>query len=69
MAGRVVQATDAVSGLLNAMLDISKIDAGTVVPQPMEIAVDPLFLRLSQLFEPRAQQAGFRCGSIPGPNG
>jgi signal transduction histidine kinase len=46
VAGRVVQATDAVSGLLNAMLDISKIDAGTVVPQPMEIAVDPLFLRL-----------------------
>ncbi|WP_432729840.1 ATP-binding response regulator [Variovorax sp. W6] len=58
VAGRVVQATDAVSGLLNAMLDISKIDAGTVVPQPMEIAVDPLFLRLAQLFEPRAQQAG-----------
>ncbi|MDN6882368.1 ATP-binding protein [Variovorax sp. CAN2819] len=58
VAGRVVQATDAVSGLLNAMLDISKIDAGTVVPRPMEIAVDPLFLRLAQLFEPRAQQAG-----------
>ncbi|HEX7866298.1 MAG TPA: ATP-binding protein [Variovorax sp.] len=57
VAGRVVQATDAVSGLLNAMLDISKIDAGTVVPQPVEIAVDPLFLRLAQLFEPRAQQA------------
>lgn len=58
VAGRVVQATDAVSGLLNAMLDISKIDAGTVVPRPAEIAVDPLFLRLAQLFEPRAQQAG-----------
>lgn len=58
VAGRVVQATDAVSGLLNAMLDISKIDAGTVVPQPVEIAVDPLFLRLAQLFEPRAQEAG-----------
>lgn len=58
VAGRVVQATDAVSGLLNAMLDISKIDAGTVVPRPTEIAVDPLFLRLAQLFEPRAQQAG-----------
>ena len=58
VASRVVQATDAVSGLLNAMLDISKIDAGTVVPQPVEMAVDPLFLRLSQLFESRTQQAG-----------
>jgi len=58
VAGRVVQATDAVSGLLNAMLDISKIDAGTVVPQPVRMAVDPLFLRLSQIFEPRTQQAG-----------
>ncbi len=58
VAGRVVQATDAVSGLLNAMLDISKIDAGTVVPQPARLAVDPLFLRLSQIFEPRTQQAG-----------
>ncbi|WP_097199866.1 ATP-binding protein [Variovorax sp. YR752] len=67
VAGRVVQATDAVSGLLNAMLDISKIDAGTVVPQPMEIAVDPLFLRLSQLFEPRAQQAGLSLRFHTGP--
>lgn len=58
VAARVVQATDAVSGLLNAMLDISKIDARTVVPQPTEIAVDPLFLRVSQLFESRAQEAG-----------
>ncbi|MGJ7532569.1 MULTISPECIES: ATP-binding response regulator [unclassified Variovorax] len=67
VAGRVVQATDAVSGLLNAMLDISKIDAGTVVPQPMEFAVDPLFLRLSQLFEPRAQQAGLSLRFHTGP--
>lgn len=58
VAARVVQATDAVSGLLNAMLDISKIDAGTVVPQPREIAADQLFLRLAQLFESRAHEAG-----------
>ncbi|MDA7415924.1 ATP-binding protein [Xenophilus arseniciresistens] len=58
VAARVVQATDAVSGLLNAMLDISKIDAGTVVPQPRAIAADQLFLRLAQLFESRAQEAG-----------
>ena len=58
VAQRVVQSTDAVSSLLNAMLDISRIDAGTVVPQPAEVAVDEVFLRLAQLFEPRAQEAG-----------
>ena len=58
VAERVVQSTDAVSGLLNAMLDISRIDAGTVVPRPSEVAVDEVFLLLAQLFEPRAQETG-----------
>ena len=58
VADRVVQSTDAVSGLLNAMLDISRIDAGTVVPRVAEVAVDQIFLRLAQLVEPRAQAAG-----------
>jgi signal transduction histidine kinase/CheY-like chemotaxis protein len=58
VAERVVQSTDAVSGLLNAMLDISRIDAGTVVPRPSEVAVDEVFLRVAQLFEPRAQEVG-----------
>ena len=58
VAQRVVQSTDAVSGLLNAMLDISRIDAGTVVPRPTDVAVDEVFMRVAQLFEPRAQEAG-----------
>ena len=58
VAERVVQSTDAVSGLLNAMLDISRIDAGTVVPRPTDVAVDEVFMRVAQLFEPRAQEAG-----------
>lgn len=58
VADRVVQSTDAVSSLLNAMLDISRIDAGAVVPRPAEVAVDQIFLRLAQLFESRAQDAG-----------
>lgn len=67
VADRVVQSTEAVSSLLNAMLDISKIDAGTVVPQPAPVAVDQLFLRLAQLFEPRAQAAGLRLSFHTAP--
>jgi signal transduction histidine kinase len=67
VAARVVQATDAVSGLLNAMLDISRIDAGAVQPKPAEVAIDQIFLRLSQLFETRAQQAGIELRFHTGP--
>ena len=67
VADRVVQSTDAVSGLLNAMLDISKIDAGTVVPRPAEVAIDQLFLRLAQLFESRAGEAGIELRFHTGP--
>lgn len=58
VASRVVQATDAASGLLNAMLDISRIDAGTVQPRLRRVAVDQIFLALAQQFEPRASAAG-----------
>lgn len=58
VAERVVQSTDAVSGLLNAMLDISRIDAGAVVPRPSDVAVDEVFLQVAHLFERRAQEAG-----------
>ncbi len=67
VAGRVVQATDAVSRLLNAMLDISRIDAGAVQPQPSEVAVDQIFLRLAQMFEPRANEAGIELRFHTGP--
>lgn len=67
VAARVVQATEAVSGLLNAMLDISRIDAGTVQPQPAEVAIDQIFLRLAQLFEPRASEAGIELRFHTGP--
>ncbi|MFT4195538.1 ATP-binding protein [Ottowia sp.] len=67
VADRVVQATDAVSGLLNAMLDISKIDAGAVVPRPSEVAIDQLFLRLAHLFESRASEAGIALRFHTGP--
>ncbi|MBS0426620.1 MAG: hybrid sensor histidine kinase/response regulator [Proteobacteria bacterium] len=58
VAERVVEATDAVSGLLNAMLDISKIEAGAVQPVFVPVAVDEVFLRLAQIHDERAESAG-----------
>lgn len=58
VAERVVEATDAVSGLLNAMLDISKIEAGAVQPVFVPVAIDEVFLRLAQIHGERAEAGG-----------
>ncbi|AMM23240.1 ATP-binding response regulator [Variovorax sp. PAMC 28711] len=58
LADRVVEATDAVSALLNAMLDISKIEAGAVQPVIATVAIDHVFLRLAQIHGERAEAAG-----------
>lgn len=58
VADRVVEATDAVSGLLNAMLDISKIEAGAVQAVFVPVAIDEVFLRLAQIHGERAEAAG-----------
>ena len=67
VADRVVQATDSVSGLLNGMLDISRIDAGAVHPNWALVAVDQIFLALAQQFEPPAQEAGIELRFHTGP--
>jgi len=58
VADRVVEATNAVSGLLNAMLDISKIEAGAVQPAIAPVAIEQVFLRLAQIHGDRAEAAG-----------
>lgn len=67
LADQVVEATRSVSGLLNGLLDISKIDAGAVQPVFAPVAVDQIFLRLSQLYEERAAAAGLQLRFHPIP--
>lgn len=67
LADRVVEATQSVSGLLNGLLDISKIDAGAVQPVFAPVAIDQIFLRLSQLYEDRAAAAGLQLRFHPIP--
>ncbi|WP_399677881.1 hybrid sensor histidine kinase/response regulator [Xenophilus sp.] len=67
VADRVVEATDAVSGLLNAMLDISKIEAGAVQPVFAPVAIEQVFRRLAQIHGERAEAAGLALRFHPLP--
>ena len=46
----------ALEGLFNALLDISKLDAGIVKPEVRDVALAPLLERLSAEYEPQARQ-------------
>lgn len=51
---KVEESVEAMSGLLDSLLDISKLDAGVVVPQEQEIAIDILLRRLAEDFSSMA---------------
>lgn len=58
MAEQVAVATASVGHLLDAMLDISRIDAGTVQPRLTPVALVDVFAQLSQVQGPRVEAAG-----------
>jgi signal transduction histidine kinase len=55
---RQQQATETVSNLLDSLLDISRLDAGTTQPRPEDFAVAELFDQMQAEFAPEAQQKG-----------
>ncbi|GAB5605685.1 ATP-binding response regulator [Sideroxyarcus sp. TK5] len=52
---KVEESVTAMSGLLDSLLDISKLDAGVIVPQVQEIKIATLLRRLSEAYEPSAR--------------
>ncbi|GGA55089.1 CheR family methyltransferase [Sphingomonas psychrolutea] len=52
---RLGQTIDAMTGMLNVLLDINQIEAGVVEPQPMDFALTDLFARLRDEFTYQAQ--------------
>ncbi|KAA0682468.1 hybrid sensor histidine kinase/response regulator [Roseomonas genomospecies 6] len=46
--------------LLNALLDISTLDAGTVTPDPQPVALDELLAQLVEEFRPQSEEKGLR---------
>jgi signal transduction histidine kinase len=56
IASKVEESVEAMSSLLDSLLDISKLDAGIVVPQIQGVDIDAMVNRLVQDFIPVAQR-------------
>jgi signal transduction histidine kinase/CheY-like chemotaxis protein len=56
--GHAVQCAQTMDGMFRALLDISKLDAGSVQPEPRAFAVGPLLERLRIEHEPQARAKG-----------
>ncbi|MGH7125568.1 MAG: hybrid sensor histidine kinase/response regulator, partial [Stellaceae bacterium] len=59
------QALGAVDELLQALLDISKLDAGALKPQPRPMVVGEVLDSLAASFEPIAEQRGLQLRVVP----
>jgi two-component system, sensor histidine kinase len=56
IANKVEESVDALSSLLDSLLDISKLDAGIVIPQIQSVEIAAMMRRLLQDFLPIAQR-------------
>ena len=68
LAGRVDSAISAADGLIRALLDISRLDAGGVEPTPEPVALAPFLTDLAHSFLPMADAKGvnLRIGPLLG---
>lgn len=66
MLSRLDRSIEGANDLLRALLDISKLDAGGVLPQPVRFAVRPLLVDLVENFQPLAAEKGLRLAIGPG---
>ena len=55
-AERLMRAVNALGASLDTMLDISRLDAGVVQPEPTAVSLDALFLSINQTFAAQAEQ-------------
>lgn len=63
-AARIGQCVDNLSQLVDAMLELSQLDAGAVVPQPVHFAIRNLLADVARTYEPLARAKGLAF-SIP----
>lgn len=68
LVGRVESSIVAAENLLRALLDISKLDAGGIQPNPEKVALAPLLRDIAEGFRPLAEEKGLRLrvGPLPG---
>jgi len=65
LVARIDHGLSAVEALLDALLDISKLDAGAVRPEPRPVALDPLLSSLVAAFAPLAARRGVSLTMVP----
>lgn len=65
MLERAAQASGSLSGLLDALLDISKLDAQITQPKRLAFAIQLLFKELESEFTQLAQRKGIRLTFVP----
>jgi signal transduction histidine kinase len=65
LARRIERSVDALEDLLDALLDVSKLDAGVVQPERRAFPVQPLLERLADEFAPAAEAKGLRFRVAP----
>ena len=58
LVDRIHASSQAMNALLDALLDISRLDAGAVTPKATDFPLDRLFARMRDEFEPLAQEKG-----------
>ncbi|MFI0849479.1 hybrid sensor histidine kinase/response regulator [Mesorhizobium sp. IMUNJ 23232] len=60
LVGQVERSLTTIGNLLQTLLDISKLDAGVVMPEIAEIPLDQLFSSIKSDFQPIAEQKGLK---------
>lgn len=59
-AARLMRAVDALGTSLDTLLDVSRLDAGVIHPEPRRITVNEIFQKLHPLFGQRAEEKGLQ---------
>ena len=62
---RIDAALTAMNELFNALLDISKLDAGVLVPDLTEFPINHLFKRIETTFAAAAREKGLKLRVVP----
>ena len=65
LVAKVDLGLSSVEALLDALLDIAKLDAGAIKPEPRAIPLGPLLKSLADAFAPLAERAGIELRMVP----
>lgn len=65
LVSHIMQSIDGLRTLLDSLLDMSKLDAGIVVPAPISLPLGPLLARLATEYQAKAEVTGLAFRYVP----